>query len=228
MLALFPHRLNRWYGLPAQGVAIDDWAADNFDHADLDFIGGGNLWVYSDRRPIAAARMPTFGARTALGLGVEGVRGRQRRPLDQLLSSEVDAALRGQLPRSLIRPSPIRSATPVCRITADFKDNERRIATFVQDRMVEWFRAAGAVEIIRQGLGTMGPSTHAYGGTRMGDNRETNVIDRWGFSHETPNLGILGASVMGTSGSHNPTLTAQALAWRTAAHLVENWSSISG
>ena len=28
---------------------------------------------------------------------------------------------------------------------------------------------------------------------------------------------------MGTSGSHNPTLTAQALAWRTAEYLVKNW-----
>jgi choline dehydrogenase-like flavoprotein len=46
----------------------------------------------------------------------------------------------------------------------------------------------------------------------MGDNRATNVVDRWGFAHEVPNLGILGASVMGTSGAHNPTLTAQALA----------------
>jgi choline dehydrogenase-like flavoprotein len=66
---------------------------------------------------------------------------------------------------------------------------------------------------------TMLPSTRAYGGTRMGDNRETNVVDRWGFSHEVPNLGILGASVMGTSGAHNPTLTAQAWAWRTAERL---------
>jgi hypothetical protein len=32
---------------------------------------------------------------------------------------------------------------------------------------------------------------------------------------------------MGTSGAHNPTLTAQALAWRTAAHLVERWSTLS-
>ena len=61
VLALFPFKLNRWYGLPAQGVAVDDWADDNFDHAGLDFIGGGNLWVYSDQRPIAAASMPTFG-----------------------------------------------------------------------------------------------------------------------------------------------------------------------
>ena len=76
-------------------------------------------------------------------------------------------------------------------------------------------------------VGTMGPTTHAYGGTRMGDNPETNVVDRWGFSHEVPNLGVLGASVMGTSGARNPTLTAQALAWRTAEHLANNWKSIA-
>ena len=68
---------------------------------------------------------------------------------------------------------------------------------------------------------------HAYGGTRMGDNRETNVVNRFGFAHEVPNLGILGASVMGTSGAHNPTLTAQALAWRTAEHLQRNWTTIA-
>ena len=74
----------------------------------------------------------------------------------------------------------------------------------------------------------MGASTHAYGGTRMGNNSETNVVDRWGFSHEVPNLGVLGASVMGTSGARNPTLTVQALSWRTAEHLVANWQSIAG
>ena len=30
--ALFPRNLNNWYGLPAQGTAVDDWADDNFDH----------------------------------------------------------------------------------------------------------------------------------------------------------------------------------------------------
>jgi gluconate 2-dehydrogenase alpha chain len=116
---------------------------------------------------------------------------------------------------------------PVCRITADFKDNERKVAAFIQDRMIEWFMAAGAVATEKAPIGTMGPTTHAYGGTRMGDNPETNVVNRWGFSHEAPNLGILGASVMGTSGAHNPTLTAQALAWRTADYLVKNWKTIA-
>jgi gluconate 2-dehydrogenase alpha chain len=116
---------------------------------------------------------------------------------------------------------------PVCRITADYQDNERRIAAFIQDKMEAWFRAAGAIDIVRGALGTMGLNTHAYGGTRMGHDPETNVVNRYGFSHEVPNLGVLGASVMGTSGAHNPTLTVQALAWRTAQHLVSNWKSIA-
>ena len=94
--------------------------------------------------------------------------------------------------------------------------------------MEEWFRAAGAIEVLRRSTtGAPGVSTHAYGGTRMGDSAERNVVDRWGFSHEVPNLGILGASVMGTSGARNPTLTSQALSWRTAEYLAKNWKSIA-
>jgi gluconate 2-dehydrogenase alpha chain len=62
----------------------------------------------------------------------------------------------------------------------------------------------------------------------MGDNPETSVVDRWGFSHEAANLGILGGSVMCTHGARNPTQTIQALSWRTAEHLVKNWKSIAG
>jgi gluconate 2-dehydrogenase alpha chain len=116
---------------------------------------------------------------------------------------------------------------PVIRITADHKDNEKRVATFIQDKMEQWFLEAGAVATLRQPFGTMGVSTHAYGGTRMGDNPETNVVNRWGLSHEVPNLGILGGSVMGTSGAHNPTHTMQALAWRTADHIIQNWKGIT-
>ena len=67
MSALFPFDLKCWYGLPAQGVAVDNWADDNFDHSGLDFIGGGNLWVMSDRRPIAASGMNTFGMAPSWG-----------------------------------------------------------------------------------------------------------------------------------------------------------------
>jgi len=54
----------------------------------------------------------------------------------------------------------------------------------------------------------------------MGVDPDTSVVDRHGFAHEVPNLAILGSSTFPTTGGHNPTLTLQALAWRTASHWV--------
>ena len=71
--ALFERDLHNWYGLPAQGVGIDNWADDNFDHSGLNFIGGANLWVHTDRKPISAAKMSTFG-RTSSTWGSAGRR----------------------------------------------------------------------------------------------------------------------------------------------------------
>jgi gluconate 2-dehydrogenase alpha chain len=226
VMALFPMNLNNWYGLPAQGVAVDDFADDNFDHSSLDFIGGGNLFVYSDRRPIAAASMNTFGKAPAWGSAWKAF---IKQNADRWHGAYIQKTTLPYDDNYLDLDPTVKDplGLPVCRITADFKDNERKAAAFAGDKMEQWYRAAGATDIVRSPLGTMGPSTHAYGGTRMGDNPETNVVNRWGFSHEAPNLGVLGASVMGTSGAHNPTLTAQALAWRTAEHLVKNWKTIA-
>jgi gluconate 2-dehydrogenase alpha chain len=53
----------------------------------------------------------------------------------------------------------------------------------------------------------------------MGDDAATSVVDRWGFVHGLENLGVLGASQFCSTGGVNPTLTVQALAWRTASRL---------
>jgi gluconate 2-dehydrogenase alpha chain len=224
--ALFPFNLNTWYGLPAQGMAVDEFADDNFDHGGLDFIGGGNLWVYADRRPIAAASMSTFGLAPTWGSAWKAF---VKTNVDRVNTAYLQKTTLPYEGNVLDLDPQIRDPLgfPVCRITADFRDNERRIHEYIQERMEQWYRAAGAIAIQRNPLGTMGPSTHSYGGTRMGDNPETNVVNRWGFSHEVPNLGVLGGSVMGTSGSRNPTLSLQALAWRTADHLVQHWKAIA-
>ncbi len=225
--ALFPFELNNWYGLPAQGVAVDNWADDNFDHSGLDFIGGGNLWVYSDRRPIGAASMSTFGKAPTWGAAWKSfIKQNADRFNVAYLQKTTLPYEDNYLDLDPAAKDPM--GFPVIRITADHKDNEKRLGAFIQDKMAQWFMEAGAIAVEKGPTGTMGPSTHAYGGTRMGDNRATNVVDRWGFTHEVPNLGILGASVMGTSGAHNPTLTAQALAWRTAEHLTGNWKATAG
>jgi len=225
--ALFPFNVGAWYGLPAQGVAVDDWADDNFDHSGHDFIGGANLWAMSDRRPIAAAGMNTFGFAPGWGSQWKAF---IKENADRSHSSYIQKTTLPYEDNFLDLDPVVKDprGLPVIRITGEYKENERKLAAFSQDKMEEWYRAAGAIAIARGPVGgAMTASTHAYGGTRMGDNPETNVVNRWGLSHEVPNLGILGGSVMGTSGAHNPTHTVQALAWRTAEHIVKEWKRIS-
>jgi gluconate 2-dehydrogenase alpha chain len=222
---LFPKNINNWYGTQGQGVALDNWADDNFDHSALDFIGGGNLFVYSDRRPIDAATMPTFGKPTWGSAWKAFVKENADRwnlatmqkttlPFEDNVL-DLDPTVKDRL------------GNPVIRITADWKDNDRKMSAFLQEKMKQWFMEAGAIATENAASGTQGPSTHAIGGTRMGDNKATNTCDRWGFAHEVPNLGVMGGSVMGTSGARNPTLTIQALSWRTAERLAQQWKSIA-
>jgi gluconate 2-dehydrogenase alpha chain len=225
--ALFPFEIGAWYGLPAQGVAVDDFADDNFDHSSHDFIGGANLWAMSDRRPITAAGMNTFGLAPSWGSQWKAfIKVNADRSHSSYIQKTTLPYEENYLDLDPVVKDPL--GRPVTRITGEFKENERKLAAFSQDKMEEWYRAAGATAVVRGPVGgAMGASTHAYGGTRMGDNAETNVVNRWGLSHEVPNLGLLGGSVMGTSGAHNPTHTVQALAWRTAEHIVKNWKAIT-
>ena len=123
---------------------MDDWADDNFDHAGLDFIGGGNLWVYSDRRPIAAASMTTFGKAPQWGSAWKAF---VKQNADRWNMAYLQKTTLPYEDNYLDLDPTVKDPLgfPVCRITADFKDNERKVAAFIQDKMVEWFMAAGAV-----------------------------------------------------------------------------------
>jgi gluconate 2-dehydrogenase alpha chain len=220
--ALFPFDINVWYGLPAQGATVDEWADDNYDHSGLGFIGGTSLHAHTELHPIDAASMATFGRAPAWGSN-------WKRFISRNAARTTSAYMQtSSLPYEatfLDLDDNIRDplGDPVCRVTTSVKDNEMRSVAYAQKKMEEWFRAAGATDVILQPPFVPGLSTHAFGGTRMGDNPETNVVNRWSFAHDVPNLGILGASLMGTSGARNPTLTIQALAWRTADYLTKNW-----
>jgi gluconate 2-dehydrogenase alpha chain len=229
--ALFPFDLRNWYGTPGQGICVDNWADDNFDHSGLDFIGGGTMYVYTERRPMAAVnglaawgrQGPNWGSdwKAHLIKNVDRTNGaylqKTTLPYDGNIL-DLDPTERDPL------------GNPVIRITASFRENEQKISAFVGEKMRQWYLEAGAMQVQGTGIinagAPMGTSTHAYGGTRMGRNAATNVVNEWGMSHEVPNLGIMGGSVMGTSGARNPTLTLQALAWRTAEYVARNWKSI--
>jgi gluconate 2-dehydrogenase alpha chain len=226
---LFPFDLNIWYGANAQAIVVNNWADDNFDHSGMGFIGGASLTIGHEMHPIAAGAMPTFGRAPAWGSQWKGFVSRNASRWAGVYAQCTSLPYENTwLDLDPEAKDPL--GDPVCRITSGSKENELRTRAFVAAKAEEWLRAAGAVYVIRMPLPAEGPnqSWHAIGGTRMGDNPETNVVDKWGFSHEAPNLGVLGGSVMGTLGARNPTLTIQALAWRTADHLIKNWKAIAG
>ena len=224
--ALFPFDLNIWYGAIAQGVMVDDWADDNFDHSGLGFIGGASLHAYTEKHPIAAAGMATFG-QVGKRWGSEWKQfvaqnaGRWASAYVQTNTLPYDNTW-ADLDPNVKDPF----GDPVLRITSGPKVNEPKAAAHAGSKMLEWFRAAGAIAVAG-GQGGNGPalSTHAHGGTRMGTDPSTSVTDAFGYVHDCPNLGVIGGSVMGTAGARNPTQTIQALAWRTAGHLAQRLKS---
>lgn len=109
---------------------------------------------------------------------------------------------------------------PAPKVTYRISENSQKSLTFSLARMVEMQQAAGARHISQTPLWTEQPG-HLLGTARMGNDRRKSVVDRFGRSHDVPNLFIVDGSVMVTSGAMNPTSTITALALRTAEHIAD-------
>lgn len=212
-------RLNLYNGLWAQATCLEDWNGDNFDHTGLGFVGGGMLTAAQELKPIAAASMPPppgvprFGSAWKRWLHENG-------QSVGMVNGQFDA-LPYESNRLDLDPGAVdRDGVPRIRITYRQYENEERGCAFLSERAADWLEAAGADEIWQHG--TVIEARHCYGGTRMGDDAATSVVDRFGLCHDTPNLAVVGASTFPTAGGLNPTLTLQALSWRTADRIVEN------
>jgi len=80
------------------------------------------------------------------------------------------------------------------------------------------FESLGAKRIVEA---PMPPSTHNLGTNRMSEKPRDGVINKWGQTHDIPNLFISDASQFTTGASCNPTLTIVSLAIRQAEYLAE-------
>ncbi len=98
------------------------------------------------------------------------------------------------------------------RITYSWHENDQTMIDHAMNFMGQALGAAGAKEIWQQDNDT----NHLYGTARMGDRRETSVVNADCRSWDHPNLWICDGSVFPTTGGVNPSLTIQALALRTA------------
>src|SRR5258707_15706760 len=95
-------------------------------------------------------------------------------------------------------------------------------------KMGENGRTMGAEQMWRGPLDPGAPGAHHEGGTRMGSDPKTSVVNRYGQSWDVPNLFVIGSSTFPTISGFNPTLTIQALAYMSADAIVNRYRKSPG
>ncbi|MBT9330852.1 GMC family oxidoreductase [Acidipila sp. 4G-K13] len=110
---------------------------------------------------------------------------------------------------------------PVAKVTFNLHDNDKKLIEFGRNKVMEIMWAAGAKQVVQESR-----YAHLVGAARMGSDPSTSVVDKFGRTHDVPNLFICDGSILPTQGSANPGLTIQALAARTADYLIRQGDTI--
>ena len=113
-----------------------------------------------------------------------------------------------------------RDGIPTARMVYTVSENSEQILAAGAEVARELLREAGAVDVIEQHL-PADSRFHLMGTARMGDDPRRSVVDGFGRAHDVDNLFVVDGSTFVTCASINPTPTLQALALRTAMHIVE-------
>ncbi len=108
------------------------------------------------------------------------------------------------------------SAQMIYRVSED----ARAALDFGMDRAREALAHAGGSGFVEMDL-VADAGFHLMGTARMGDDRETSVLDSWCEAHDTPGLFVIDGSSFVTGAAVNPTNTLQALALRAADRIRE-------
>jgi len=231
LVAFDDRHLNVYMGPNAQKHSIDDFNGDNFDHSGLGFIRGAQISIGTAGQqggPIGAAAMPP-------PPGVPRWGAAYRDFLAKYFTRH--ASIGGQLEdlpyahQTIDLDPNVRDAwgLPAPRLTYDWRrPNELKRVEFVAKKMEEIGRAMGATQVWRGNEGPGTPGGHHTGGTRMGTDPKTSVVNRYGQSWDVPNLFILGSSTHPTMSGFNPTLTIQALAYMSADAIVNRYKKAPG
>jgi choline dehydrogenase-like flavoprotein len=115
---------------------------------------------------------------------------------------------------------------PVARITLKPHPNDLAQGRFLIDRDAEILEAAGAKDIQKVYIERVtGNCSHQHGTTRMGDDPDRSVLDRWCRAHAVDNLYVVDGGPFPTGTGANPTLTIMANAWRVAEHIADGRSA---
>ncbi len=114
---------------------------------------------------------------------------------------------------------------PVARITHSYAKIDYQIADFVMGKQEQLLKEAGAIKVWRGGNPRGGVDDHQNGTCRMGSDAKTSVVSSYCQSHDIDNLFVIDGSVFVTEAGYNPSLTIQAVAFRSADYIKRQWQA---
>jgi gluconate 2-dehydrogenase alpha chain len=118
---------------------------------------------------------------------------------------------------------------PLIRMSYNFRENDHKLVEYIGAAMERIGRAMNPTKIspasVRRGNYSVVPyqSTHNTGGTIMGSDPKTSVVNRYLQAWGADNLFVLGASVFPQNASYNPTGLVGALAYWSAKAITERY-----
>ncbi|ANU16066.1 GMC family oxidoreductase [Planococcus maritimus] len=220
----FEDQMNVFMGAGALGMTIDDFNGDAFDHSDLDFIHGGSIsMTQTGARPIATNPLPpdtpAWGAEfkkasienytRTLSVGSQGASIPHR---DNYLT--LDGTYKDIY------------GMPLLQLTYNFTDQDRALHKYITERTSEIMQEMGAKTVVgRSPISDYDivpyQTTHNTGGTIMGGDPATSVVNNYLQHWDMENLFVVGAGNFAHNGGYNPTGTVGALAYRCAEGIIK-------
>jgi len=224
---------NPFIGAGGNGIAIDDFNADNFDHGPAGFVGGSPMWVnQAGVKPISGIALPE---------GVPGWGSAWKQAVAEYythtVSMDAHGAHMSYRDNYLSLDPTYRDAhgRPLLRMTLDWKDNDIRMTRFMAEKMRAVAQAMGpkALRVYVKNFGdrfdtTSYQTTHLNGGAIMGTDRTTSAINRYLQSWDVHNVFVPGASAFPQGLGYNPTGLVAALTYWSAKAIRERYLAKPG
>jgi gluconate 2-dehydrogenase alpha chain len=207
--------INGFIGPGSAAMRIDDFNGNNFDHSGLGFIRGGTIGTSGEGTPVTRIDV--------LPPGVPGWGSAFKDYYTRYYTRTMDLNMQPEtLPHKdnrvdLDPRARDRWGLPLPRVTFDFHENERRLQKFLAGVGERIMRATGANRVWSEEKGR--PNRWA-GGTRMGAEPGSSVVNEYCQAHDVPNLFVVGSSVFPTMSGYPPTATVAALSYRTADYIL--------
>ncbi|HEV7616901.1 MAG TPA: GMC family oxidoreductase [Burkholderiaceae bacterium] len=215
----------------ANGTLIGDFVGDNFDHGPLGFVGGAYIGeIMTNGRPIEFHPTPPGTPSWGAGWKKAVVKHYNHTCSLNIHGSSVASA------RNYLDLDPTYKdawGLPLLRMTFDFPENDLKMSAHVTQKALEIGKAMGGQQVAggpRKGPYTITQyqTTHNTGGTVMGTDPATSVVNRYLQSWDVPNVFVIGASNFPQNATYNPTDTVGALAYWAADAIVKQYLKSPG